>query len=238
MSRLVLLPLVSILVAIAAVSAQADVEVGPDPGQPGVILDGDRIVAPPESPESGTTPITSPDPIDTYCEPDVGGVIQCLPRTPDQDDVPSARPEPTEGDILRATREIGLPSLTVKIQPGETTLVNVPTIFHAEPRPFERSVTLLGFDVDLVATPITFHWVHGDGTSQDTSTPGKPYPALDVTHSYLRPADDVMARVDVTYRVQYRVNGQAWQTLNETITASGPVAELDVDEAAPVLTKP
>ncbi|MFI5428284.1 hypothetical protein [Aeromicrobium sp. UC242_57] len=85
---------------------------------------------------------------------------------------------------MRATREIGLPSLTVKIQPGETTLVNVPTIFHAEPRPFERSVTLLGFDVDLVATPITFHWVHGDGTSQDTSTPGKPYPALDVTHSY------------------------------------------------------
>lgn len=146
--------------------------------------------------------------------------------------------ELTEGDIVRAVREIGLPSLTVQIQPGEETLVNVETIFYTRPRPFERSVTLLGFDVDLVATPVRYTWVHDDGTVSTTSRPGRPYPAMDVTHRYREPADDVHPRVDVTYRVRYRVDGGAWQTIGQTLQASGPAAELDVREAAPVLTKP
>ncbi|MET0928773.1 MAG: hypothetical protein ABWX74_04615, partial [Aeromicrobium sp.] len=68
-------------------------------------------------------------------------------RTDDPAD-PEAEPELTPGDVLRAVREIGLPSLEVKIEPGGETLVNIETIFHAEPQPFERTVTLLGFDVD------------------------------------------------------------------------------------------
>lgn len=147
-------------------------------------------------------------------------------------------PELTEGDILQAVREIGLPSLEVKIQPGEETLVNIETIFYAEPEPFERSIDLLGFDIDLIATPASYRWIHGDGTSKTTGRPGKPYPAMDVTHRYREPADDVHPRVDVTYQVRYRVDGEAWQTLGQTLRASGPAAVLDVREAAPVLTKP
>ncbi len=146
--------------------------------------------------------------------------------------------ELTEGDVLRAVREIGLPSLRVRIQPGEETLVNIPTIFYTRPQPFERSITLLGFDIDLSASPVRYTWVHDDGTAATTSRPGKPYPAMDVTHRYRRPAEDVRPRVDVTYRVRYRVDGGAWQTIGQTLQASGPAAELDVREAAPVLTKP
>jgi hypothetical protein len=61
---------------------------------------------------------------------------------------------------------------------------------------------------------------------------------MDVTHRYRQPADDVHPRVDVTYRVRYRVDGGAWQTIGQTLQASGPAAELDVREAAPVLTTP
>ncbi len=147
-------------------------------------------------------------------------------------------PELTEGDILRAVREIGLPSLKVQIQPGEETLVNIETIFYTRPQPFERSITLLGFDIDLSADPVRYTWVHDDGTASTTSRPGKPYPAMDVTHRYRSPADDVHPRVDVTYRVRYRVDGGAWQTIGQTLQASGPAAELDVREAAPVLTRP
>jgi len=152
---------------------------------------------------------------------------------PDEDEA-----ELTEGDIVRAVREIGLPSLKVRIQPGEETLVNIETIFYTQPQPFERSITLLGFDIDLVASPVRYTWVHDDGTVSTTSRPGKPYPAMDVTHRYREPAEDVRPRVDVTYRVRYRVDGGAWQTIGQTLQASGPAAELDVREAAPVLTKP
>lgn len=220
--------------------AYGGIDITPDPTVPGVQL-GILIEKPPS--DHKDNPVNDPDPSNpqsslhcfggTSGECRMGGGFSTLPP-----DTAEPRPEPTEGDVLRAARTIGLPSLQVKIQPGDRTLVNVPTIFHAEPRPFERSVTLLGFEVDLTAVPINFRWTHGDGTSQDTTGPGKPYPAMDVTHRYLRPADDVKARVDVTYRVRYRIDGRDWQTLRETLTASGPIAQLDVAEAAPVLTKP
>ncbi|GAA3531165.1 hypothetical protein GCM10022234_30380 [Aeromicrobium panaciterrae] len=147
-------------------------------------------------------------------------------------------PQLTEGDILRAVREIGLPSLEVQIQPGTSTLVNVPTIFYTEPEVFNRSVTLLGYDIDLVATPVRYRWLHGDGTASTTTRPGKPYPSTEVTHRYRRPAEAVNPRVDVVYRVRYRVDGGAWSTIDQTLTASGPTAALEVKEAAPVLTHP
>ncbi len=151
---------------------------------------------------------------------------------------PADAPEVTEGDIVRAVREIGLPNLRVQIQPGTSTLVNVPTIFYTRPQPFDRSVTLLGFDIDLVAEPVRYRWVHGDGTTSTTSKPGRPYPSTEVTYRYRHPADAVKPRVDVIYRVRYRVDGGAWQTINQTLLASGPTSALEVREAAPVLTHP
>ncbi|MEO6606158.1 MAG: hypothetical protein ABIN55_11135, partial [Aeromicrobium sp.] len=146
--------------------------------------------------------------------------------------------ELSEGDILNAVREIGLPSLEVQIQPGTSTLVNVATIFYTEPQAFNRSVDLLGFDIDLIATPVRYRWTHGDGTTETTAKPGKPYPSTEVTHRYRQPAEAVNPRVDVTYRVRYRVDGGGWNTIDQTLLASGPTTALEVKEAAPVLTHP
>ncbi len=146
--------------------------------------------------------------------------------------------ELTEGDVLRAVREIGMPALRIRIEPGATTLVNVETNFYAEPAPFTRSIELLGFDVDIEATPASFAWTHGDGTTATTGSPGRPYPHLDVTHRYRAPAAVVRPRVDVTYEVRYRVDGGAWAPLSQTLTAAGPAGTLAVNEAAPVLTAP
>jgi len=144
----------------------------------------------------------------------------------------------TQGDIVQAVKEIGLPSLTIRVQPGTATLVNIRTIFYAKPKPFKRNVNLLGYDIDLVAKPIKFRWFHGDGTSATSTTPGKAYPSMDVTYRYRRPAKSVRPRVDVTYRVTYRVDGGEWLTLDQTLVAQGPTAGLQVKEAVPVLTKP
>lgn len=141
------------------------------------------------------------------------------------------------GDILTAAREVGMPPLELQVQPDGETLVNVETIFYTDPTVLRRTVTLLGRTVRLECTPVRFTWVHGDGTTASTSKPGRPYPAKDVTHRYEQPDDNVGARVDTTYRVRYSVDGGGWATLDETLTARGPVTAIDVDEAAPVLTR-
>jgi hypothetical protein len=129
-----------------------------------------------------------------------------------------------------------MPPLKIHTQPGERTLVNVDTIYYTDPTTLERTVTLLGHSVRLEATAVRFTWVHGDGTQHSTSRPGRPYPAKEVTHQYPRPASDLRPRVDTSYRVRYSVDGRAWQTLDELLTARGPSTTIDVDEAAPVLT--
>ena len=129
-----------------------------------------------------------------------------------------------------------MPPLKVRIQPGGRTLVNVDTIFFTDPTTLNRTVSLLGHSVRLEAQPVSYTWVHGDGTRDSTTKPGRPYPAKDVTHRYQRPDDNLRARVDTTYRVRYSVDGGGWATLGETLTAPGPTTSLDVDEATPILT--
>ncbi|WP_020692344.1 hypothetical protein [Aeromicrobium massiliense] len=150
-------------------------------------------------------------------------------------DEPEA-PQVTPGRVLTAVREIGLPSLRLSVQPGGETLVNLDTILHTTEPDFARSISLLGSSVELEASPTTYTWHHGDGTSQQTTTPGAPYPSKDVVHRYERPARGVTLRVDATYEVRFRVDGGPWQTLAETITATGPATTIDVREARPVLT--
>ena len=151
---------------------------------------------------------------------------------------PAAKGHLSEGAILNAVREIGLPSLTVRIQPGTSTLVNIPTIFYTNTQAFRRSITLLGYDIDLVADPVRYRWSHGDGTTSTTSQPGKPYPSMEVSYRYRKPADMVNPRVDVVYQVRYRVDAGAWSTIRQTLLAPGPAAALEVKEATPVLTAP
>ena len=151
---------------------------------------------------------------------------------------PATAPQVTEGDIRRAVSEIPMPSLQIQVQPGERTLVNVPTIFHTDPRTLRESVTLLGFDIEVEATPTRYTWHPGDGTSKSTTKPGRPYPAKDVTHTYRRVANEVRPRVDTTYSVRYRVDGGAWTPLGQTLTAQGAPTSLEVEEAAPVLVTP
>ena len=225
----------------------AGIDVDPAELSPRLFIDAERPTAPsgdlPPAAPSGNAPVSGPvpEPIElppVTCRVDPVNAIYGCPTPDEQDPEPGDGPELTPGDVLRAAREIGLPSLQVRLQPGDETLVNVPTIFYAEPQPFERSVELLGFDVDLVAEPVSYDWIHGDGTAATTTEPGRPYPAMDVTHRYADPAEDLQARVDVTYRVRFRVDDGPWTAIDQTLVASGPAAALDVKEAAPVLTTP
>lgn len=149
---------------------------------------------------------------------------------------PVILPQVTTGTVLTELRRVGLPSLEAHTQPEVKTLVNFPTIFYTEPQPFSRTVTLLGQVVEIVATPESFTWHFGDGTGARTTTPGAPYPAMDVTHEYTDAHVTVQTSVDVTYSARFSVSGGAWQTIPGAVTISGPAAPLRVVEATAVLS--
>ncbi|CAN5143636.1 hypothetical protein BH09ACT10_BH09ACT10_02620 [soil metagenome] len=232
------------LIGFSFQAAYAGVEVSPDDDAK-VILDGDRFK--PGKPHNGT-PIgdNAPDgqpkepALQWHCYIDTeapGNPTRCILRGFEDTgpDDPN-RPTLTPGMVLEATRTLGLPRLSINIQPGVETLVNFDTIFYTRPQAFERTVDLLGYNVDVSAVGISYGWHYGDGSSQTTATAGREYPHKDVKHQYREKADRVTPRVDVTYRVRYRVDGGPWQTIDQTLTAEGPTTNLRVREAIPVLT--
>lgn len=156
------------------------------------------------------------------------------PEPADPTEAPEREVRP--GDVIEAIERVGLPRLQVAVQPAGSTLVNLETIFHTTAAPFEQTVDILDSTVDLRATPASYTWHHGDGTTQTTTSPGRPYPALDIVHRYREPGR-ASARVDVTYRVTYRIDDGDWQQLDTTITATGPATTLRIREARPVLTR-
>ncbi|HET8559825.1 MAG TPA: hypothetical protein VFL69_04860, partial [Marmoricola sp.] len=134
-----------------------------------------------------------------------------------------------------AIRRIGLPQLSVHIQPQGKTLVNFDTNFYVDPQQFSRTLTLLGQSVDVEATPTGYTWLHGDGTSATTTEPGEPYPDLGVTYAYPQ-AETVAPSVQVTYTARFRVGGGAWQQIPGTVTVEGPPTNLAVVEGTGVLS--
>lgn len=141
----------------------------------------------------------------------------------------------TDELVLEAIRRVGLPTLLVSTTPPDRTLVNLKTVFFTSPTSVTRTLTLLGQSVEVDATPARYLWHFGDGQSASTDSPGSPYPAMDLTHRYLK-VDTVRPSVDTTYTARFRVNGGAWQDVNGTVTIVGPPITLEVLEATPVLS--
>ena len=156
------------------------------------------------------------------------------PRTPAVR-TPVRRP-PTGDQVLRAIRELPFRSFRVQSQPVGETLVNFDTVLFTVPRDYSATVTLLGYRVQVEGTPVRYRWVHGDGTTQVTTNPGRKHPNHTVTHRFVRDGN-LRMRVDTIYSVRYRINGGSWQRLSSTITATGPNVPIRVHEATALLTR-
>jgi hypothetical protein len=139
-------------------------------------------------------------------------------------------------DVVNAVRRVGIPA--GDLHAPHLTLVNLETTFYTRPHQLDRVLTILGYSVDVEVHPTHYTWHWGDGTSQTTETPGRPYPSLDVTHTYrhaTEPDHDLALSVDVTYAGRYRVDGTAWTAIPQPITISGPPTALPVKQASAVL---
>ncbi|MFW6772653.1 PKD domain-containing protein [Nocardioides sp. CPCC 205120] len=148
----------------------------------------------------------------------------------------AAAPVITPALVLQAFQSVPLPETVLTIQPPDgLTLVNFDTNFYTEAAPFTTTVTLLGQAVELDITPTSYTWNYGDGTTVTTSTPGAPYPDLEVTHRYQQ-AGSYQVTVTTTWSARYRVNGGPWLDVAGTVTMPSAPVPLQVDEATPILT--
>jgi hypothetical protein len=127
----------------------------------------------------------------------------------------------------------------VKVQPSGRTLVNMATIVYTDDSKVSTTtVTLLGFPVVVEATPISYTWDFGDRSpTVTTSTPGKPYPAAEITHKYLK-REGVGITVTTNYAARFNVANTGWQYVEGTVPITGPATLLQVREAVPVLVDP
>ena len=156
-----------------------------------------------------------------------------LPSAPGAPVTPPA--QVTMAMVARALRTIDLPASELIIQPPHgRTLVNFDTNFYTEQPAFDRTVRLLGRQVDLRIWPSQFRWVFGDGGELPSTSPGAPYPDLLVTHNYLQKGH-VSPRVDTTYAARFRVDGGPWRDVDGTVTIPGAPVQLEVITARPVL---
>lgn len=155
----------------------------------------------------------------------------------------------TPGLVQREMEKLTWPKSELVIQPPDgVTLVNLPTNFYTEnTAPTRQSVDLLGQRVEIEASPTSYVWRFsragdGDGRegpqSRTTTSPGAPYPDLDVTYAYRYAPVTMSPSVDTVYTGRYRVNRGPWQEIPETLTVEGEPQTLQVKEAAAQLVSP
>ncbi|MEU4603624.1 PKD domain-containing protein [Kribbella sp. NPDC023972] len=152
---------------------------------------------------------------------------------------PPPQPQDVTWEQILAQRRVVLfPELTVQVQPKGRTLVNLDTIVYTQDRGVTTAtVQLLGFPVTVEATAMSYTWRFGDGAKLTTTSPGKPYPAKEITHKYLK-RGAVNLTVTTNYAARFNVAGTGWQYVGGTIPVTGPATPLQVREAVPVLVEP
>jgi hypothetical protein len=175
----------------------------------------------------------------------VPGPTRCQVAWPEEretvaPEVVQPRPQDvTWQQIVTETKVVLFRGLSVKVQPSGRTLVNLDTIVYTdESKVSTTTVTMLGFPVQVEATPISYRWNFGDGTPPlTTSTPGKPYPSKEIIHKYLK-RGAVNLTLTTNYAARFNVANTGWQYVAGAIPVTGPATPLLVREAVPVLVDP
>lgn len=171
-----------------------------------------------------------------------GSYSQCPEDPPPTADTTPTAPVDIPGAVLRAFKRVDLPKSTINVQPpGGETLVNLPTILSTSAVRHQIPVRLdeVNLNVTLEVWPSSFVWHHGDGTSQETTTPGKPWTegadtADLITHTYAKTSDGLDLSVDTTWSAQFKVAGQPnWRPVDGTVTVTGTPVTVAVLEAKP-----
>jgi hypothetical protein len=143
----------------------------------------------------------------------------------------------TPARVFKEMKKLDWPTAELVIQPPDgRTLVNLKTNFlTTTTEPTSKTITLLGRQVEIEASPVDYTWHFGDGAIQAGADPGATYPDLRITHVYVEAGVTLSPSVDVTYGGRFRVNGEEWTPIPETLTVPGAPVTLAVLSATPHL---
>jgi hypothetical protein len=117
-------------------------------------------------------------------------------------------------------RRLPLAPPVLRIQPDTAqVLVNLATITMTDPTPQLLVTDLLGYPVEVKATPTSYSWDFGDGTDPlVTTSPGHPWPDQDVAHTYRAPGA-YQITLTATWAGAYRLAGKTtWTPITGTAT--------------------
>ncbi len=142
---------------------------------------------------------------------------------------------PAASPVLSAAqfRRLPIPAAAVSIQPDpatSSTLINIPTNLYTARRSPVLTTSILGQPVRVRASPISYRWDYGDGSSRTTADTGGPYPDLSTGHTYARPGRYRIS-LTTTYTGEYSVAGGRWQPIDGTATVTSPTSTVHALQA-------
>ena len=158
-------------------------------------------------------------------------------------DVSTLDVPPSPEEVLLYFQALPLPGLGFGYQPPDLGLVNLPEIFFTtEPTTGSYTVDIRGYSVTIVTYVDQFIWHTGDTASPEgeaivSADPGAPYPNQTVTHTYLQ-RGVYPASLETVWASTYTYDGNGPYAVPGTVTTAGPVQNINVVEAHPVLTDP
>jgi hypothetical protein len=110
-----------------------------------------------------------------------------------------------------------LPAASIFLQPQSGILIREPVIFWTDsPQSFKKSLLLLDVKIDLDLSA-KFLWSWGDGTTLGTSLIGAPFPAFEITHTYLHSGLKAIS-LSSNWSGSYRLDGGVWLQIPGVIT--------------------
>jgi hypothetical protein len=111
-------------------------------------------------------------------------------------------------------QRIPLPAPTLRLAPADNAVVNLPEIVSADaPAQTTFTVDVAPFPTVTIVTKVNWEWDFGDGTTLETTSPGRPYDANEpdatdyISHAYLSASDGWALSVTSVWTATYTVQG-------------------------------
>ena len=120
--------------------------------------------------------------------------------------------------------------------PGAKALVSKIVIVYTSGDSQTMETQVGGTPVTIVATPASYTWDWGDGTTTTTKDPGAAYPDHTVFHKYSHTADNVVISLTTTWSATYSVEGGPAQPISGTLTTTDTSDPFDLVRRISYLT--
>ena len=120
--------------------------------------------------------------------------------------------------------------------PGAKALVSKIVIVYTSGDSQTMETQVGGAPVTIVATPASYTWDWGDGTTTTTKDPGAAYPDHTVFHKYSHTADNVVISLTTTWTATYSVSGGPAQPISGTLTTTDTTNPFDLVRRISYLT--